>query len=297
MSCCHNYNASSNPKEYAQEVCDALMQTDFEKLREIAQIILKTKQDGKMIFTAGNGGSASTASHIINDLTKGCRIGNREGFRTICLNDSNALVTCLANDFCYEDIYRILLKTLGNPGDVLLVFSGSGNSPNILRVCELAREMGIITIGFGGRDGGKMKALCDVTLLAPTYSMEQLEDLHVIYLHALVCRLREALQEVWDLEIVHYPPAGMPLYEACDRTFREYWESHGGKVVNTPAQAIALATTPEAVADWKTAQAYVVGVSRESETRENMLAMGADCLIPDETNPQRLAKFLRLACE
>ncbi|MDO4583750.1 MAG: SIS domain-containing protein [Planctomycetia bacterium] len=294
MSCCSCYQASSNPKEYAREVCDALMQTDFDKMREIAQIILQTKQNGKMIFTAGNGGSASTASHIINDLTKGCRIGNREGFRTMCLNDSNALVTCLANDFCYEDIYRILLKTLGNPGDVLLVFSGSGNSPNILRVCELAREMGITTIGFGGRDGGKMKELCDVTLLAPTYSMEQLEDLHVIYLHSLVCMLKEQLQNAWDVEMVHYPPAGMPLYAACEATFREYWRSQGGTVVDTPSQAIAFAETPQAVADWKAAQAYIVGVSEDRKMREQMVAMGADCVVPNTSNHQRLAKFLRL---
>ena len=90
-------------------------------------------------------------------LLKGARVCGREGFRAVCLNDSSPIVTCLANDFAYEDVYSIQLRTYAEPGDLLIVFSGSGNSPNIVKGLQTAREMGLTTVGFGGRDGGKMK--------------------------------------------------------------------------------------------------------------------------------------------
>ncbi len=224
------YAGSPNLKTYSKEVCECLMKTDFALLEKIADEIIATKQRGATIFTAGNGGSASTASHMINDLTKGCRIDGREGFKTVCLNDSNALVTCLANDFCYEDIYKILLRGLAKRGDLLIVFSGSGNSQNIVRACQTAKEMGLIVIGFGGRDGGEMKKYCNYCLIAPTQSMQQLEDLHLIYNHALVCHLSERLKTTWDIEKIHYPQNPSPKYAIFDfdgtvSLLREGWQN------------------------------------------------------------------------
>jgi len=178
---------------YAADTAERLMRTDFDTLAEIGERLLKAKAEGRTVFLMGNGGSAATASHVTNDLVKGCRAGDTPGFRAFCLSDSNALVTCLANDFSYEEIYSILLRTYAQAGDVVLAFSGSGNSPNILHALRTAREMGLATVGFGGRDGGRMKTLCDVVLIAPTDSMEMLEDMHLIYFHDLVCALRPGL--------------------------------------------------------------------------------------------------------
>ena len=227
MSCC--YNGSPRPKEYAREVSEALLETDFDMLGAIADEILHSKDSDRVIFTAGNGGSAATASHMINDLMKGCRVGEREGFCSYCLNDPNAVITCLTNDFRYEDVYKILLRTMGHRGDLLIVFSGSGNSPNILSACETAQEMGMTVIGFGGRDGGRMSALCDLCLIAPTYSMEQIEDLHLFYVHSLICTLRERLKNVWDIEVVHYPSGEVPEFAIFDfdgtvSLLREGWQ-------------------------------------------------------------------------
>ncbi|MDD2461125.1 MAG: SIS domain-containing protein [Kiritimatiellia bacterium] len=180
---------------YAADAAAKLMATDFGKLAEIGSLLLRAKAEDRTVFLMGNGGSAATASHVTNDLVKGCRIGDAPGFRAFCLSDSNALVTCLANDFCYAEIYAILLQTYARPGDIVIAFSGSGNSPNILQGLTAARGMGLATIGFGGRDGGQMKALCDLILIAPTDSMELLEDLHLIYFHNLVCAMRPALAE------------------------------------------------------------------------------------------------------
>ena len=182
--------------DYAADAAGRLMRTDFGILGRIGGILLEAKAGGKTVFLMGNGGSAATASHVTNDLVKGCRVGDTPGFRAFCLSDSNALVTCLANDFSYEEVYSVLLRTYAQAGDVVVAFSGSGNSPNILHALATAREMGLVRVGFGGRDGGKMKALCDPMLIAPTDSMELLEDLHLLYCHALVCAMRPALAEM-----------------------------------------------------------------------------------------------------
>ncbi|MDR2850044.1 MAG: SIS domain-containing protein [Verrucomicrobiota bacterium] len=163
------------------------------QINTLAAEIIKCFKAGGKVILMGNGGSAATASHVTNDLVKGCRAGDAPGFRAFCLSDSNALVTCLANDFSYEEIYSVLLRTYARAGDVVIAFSGSGNSPNIIHALKTARDMGLTSVGFGGRDGGKMKPLCDLALIAPTDSMELLEDLHLIYFHDLVCAMRPAL--------------------------------------------------------------------------------------------------------
>jgi len=182
--------------DYAADTAARLLKTDFGKLAEIGELLLKAKAEGRTVFLIGNGGSAATASHVTNDLVKGCRVGDTPGFRAFCLSDSNALVTCLANDFSYEEIYSILLRTYAKKGDLVLAFSGSGNSPNILHALKTAKDMELTTVGFGGRDGGKMKALCSVILIAPTDSMEMLEDMHLIYFHDLVCAMRPGLAKL-----------------------------------------------------------------------------------------------------
>jgi len=195
-------------ESYAADAAKRLMRTDFGTLEKIGECLLKAKAGGRTVFLMGNGGSAATASHVTNDLVKGCRVGDTPGFRAFCLGDSNALVTCLANDFSYEEIYSILLRTYAKTGDVVIAFSGSGNSPNIVHALTTAREMGLTTIGMGGRDGGKMKALCDVILIAPTDSMELLEDMHLVYFHDLMLPgirrtlTEEALPQCVNLNVV-----------------------------------------------------------------------------------------------
>jgi len=183
-------------QNYITDVVQRIVNSDFETLVAIVQRIIRVKAESKTIFTAGNGGSAANASHFCNDLVKGCRMNGQEGIRAICLADSNAIITCLANDFNYEDIFSIQLKTYAQKDDVLVVFSGSGNSPNIISVLKTARETGVYTIGFSGRDGGKMKDLCDLLLIAPTDLMEQIEDMHLLYEHAIICSIKNLLDRI-----------------------------------------------------------------------------------------------------
>lgn len=180
-------------QEYTAQVAECVKKTDCAQMTRIAQIMIEAKKRGTTIFTAGNGGSAATASHICNDLLKGCSVCGNPGFKSACLCDSAAVMTCLANDFDYTQIYSIQLATKGNAGDVLLVYSGSGNSANVLKAVEVAHEKNMTVIGFTGRDGGKLAPMCDEAVIAPTDSMEQIEDLHMMYAHALSAVIQQIL--------------------------------------------------------------------------------------------------------
>jgi len=189
-------DAKTKLRDYVADVAQRVANSDFDALAAIVQRLLQAKSDGKTVYTVGNGGSAATASHTCNDLLKGCRVDDNAGFKAICLSDSNAIVTCLANDFSYEDVFSIQLKTFAEKGDVLIAFSGSGNSPNIISALRAAREIGVDAIGFSGRDGGRMKDLCDLLVIAPSDSMEQIEDMHMIYEHAMACSIKDILSKM-----------------------------------------------------------------------------------------------------
>jgi len=220
---------SDTIKNYLGRLTQALNASDSGLLLDISKKIVGTKKSGARIFTCGNGGSAATASHFCNDLIKGCRIDNRMGFKAMALNDPTPVVTCLANDYGYDEIFKVQLQTHAKAGDLLIAFSGSGNSPNVIKAIETARQMGVFVIGFGGRDGGKMKPLCDVCMVAPTWSMEELEDLHLCYCHAMIACIREELADTWDIEVVNYPKQGGYKYALFDfdgtlSLLREGWQ-------------------------------------------------------------------------
>ena len=216
--------------DYLNDTAETIKKSDMGALSDIANKLLETKRNGGTVFTAGNGGSSATASHMVNDMTKGCRVHGREGFKAICLSDSSTLVTCLANDFSYEEAYMLELKTLGKKGDALVVYSGSGNSPNVVAAAKYANEAGICVIGFLGRDGGKMRDLCDLYIIAPTDSMESLEDAHMAYEHALTVVMVDTLKDMWGMELIRLPQKGRVFKSALfdfDGTLsliREGWQ-------------------------------------------------------------------------
>lgn len=157
--------------------------------REIARIITefeKARDARKRIYAIGNGGSASTASHFVNDMGKGASIGRETRFKTIPLTDNVEWMTALSNDLCYEDVYVEQLKNFAEPGDVLLAISGSGNSENVLRAVRYANEVGCVTIGFTGFEGGKLRELVQHCVVIPSDHMGRIEDMHLILQH-MIC--------------------------------------------------------------------------------------------------------------
>ncbi len=144
------------------------------------------------VFFAGNGGSASTASHFACDLGKGTIRPDCRRFRAISLADNTELITAWANDVSYEGVFAEQLINLMRAGDVLVVISASGNSANIVRTVEVAREGGLCTIGLLGFDGGKLKALVDIPIVVECRDYGQVESIHLT-LHHLICEHLKAV--------------------------------------------------------------------------------------------------------
>jgi D-sedoheptulose 7-phosphate isomerase len=162
-----------------------------EELSRIVEVFARARAEGRTIFFFGNGGSASTGSHMANDIAKSTIVGENPRFRCLSLSDPVPTLLAWANDLSYSEVYAEQLKNLGRPGDVAVGISGSGNSPNILRGLEEARRLGMVTVGLIGRGGGRQKGLCDVSLIVPSDNMQHIEDVHLVVCHLLTSYFRD----------------------------------------------------------------------------------------------------------
>lgn len=177
--------------DYFEELKNLIDAVPQEDLVAIIETLQKARLEEKTIFVCGNGGSASTASHMVCDLGKNTRRPTKNRLRIIGLGDNIPSMTAYANDEGYDRIFAEPLLSLMKAGDILLAISGSGNSPNVLQAVEAAKEMGGFTIGLAGFEGGKLKPMVDQCLVVPSDNMEQIEDLHLIVNHVLTMALRE----------------------------------------------------------------------------------------------------------
>jgi phosphoheptose isomerase len=162
-----------------------------EAIERIVPVLQTAREHDKTIYFFGNGGSASTASHLVCDVGK---LTNRPGhrrYKCLALNDSIPNMTAWANDFDYSQIFSEQLATLGTAGDVAFGISGSGNSPNVLKAIEVAKEKGLRTIGLSGIGGGKLKGMVEVPVVVPSNSMQHTEDVHLLICHVLSSYLRD----------------------------------------------------------------------------------------------------------
>ena len=177
--------------EHFQKYRDLLIQ-GFDVLAKnpdwpiVVQKLEAARKNGAGIFLAGNGGSAANANHLATDLIYGVSVGGRGAFRVHSLSANPSVLSCLANDTGYENIFARQLEALAKPGDWLLIFSGSGNSPNILKALETARRLKVTTLSFLGFDGGKAKGMSDHVIHFPVHDMQAAEDLHMIAGHLLL---------------------------------------------------------------------------------------------------------------
>lgn len=180
-------------KNYIDKQSEVIKKSPHEDIEKFCNMLLDARKEDKMIFFAGNGGSAATASHFTNDMVKGLSPGNPKRFRAFSLVDQVPVITALANDYDYSVIFTEQLKNYAAEGDLLVVISGSGNSPNVVNACEYAKEHEIKTAAFTGRDGGKLKGLCDLPVIAPVDGMEEIEDIHMLWEHCVICTLKEKI--------------------------------------------------------------------------------------------------------
>ena len=172
--------------EYSKRLQEVLASADWSYVNNLAQAILENWRNGGRVFLCGNGGSAGNAIHLANDFLYGVAKKTGGGIKVIALTANTAVITCLANDIGYERIFSEQLAVQAQPGDILIALSGSGNSPNILRVIEQAKLMGVRSYAILGFDGGKCKLLVDYPIHFSVNDMQISEDLQIIVGHMLM---------------------------------------------------------------------------------------------------------------
>jgi len=178
---------------YSTDLIQAINKLDYKTLEIIATKIIEAREKGHAVFLLGNGGSSATPSHSAGDWTKELRI------KTVCLTDNTPSVTAFANDTDYANIFKGQLETFLSEGDIVIGYSGSGNSLNVLNAIEFAKSKGNLTVGitgnYYGKQGGRLAKLADLTVIVSTTSMERIEDLHMIVNHIL----KEYMREILDI--------------------------------------------------------------------------------------------------
>ena len=173
-------------RRYLTDLQDVLTKIDVGEIAAIAEVLHTAYQQQKTILVMGNGGSGATASHMVCDLNKGACFHSDKKFRFISLADCTPMILALGNDMGFESIFVEQLKAYAQPGDVVLGISGSGNSPNVLRAVEYAKNLGCTTLGAVGYDGGKLKPLVDHCFHVKVDDMQFAEDVHMILVHILM---------------------------------------------------------------------------------------------------------------
>jgi len=178
---------------YVSEIKKALNHFEFD--REILDILKNSIKNNQKIFVAGNGGSANTANHYVCDLSKGANPNWAENplrFRALSLSSNWGYISAIANDSSYEEIFKQQLVNLASPSDIGIFISASGNSPNIVRAAEYAKQLEMVVIGITGFDGGKLKKISDYSAHIGKKSYEVCEDIHSMFGHFLACYLKNS---------------------------------------------------------------------------------------------------------
>ena len=181
-------------KEYTEEIrtylekeIEIIHKLDMEQLSQAINVLVAARDRGARIYIMGNGGSAATASHFVCDFNKGIWEGQKEKkFKIQCLSDNVPIMTAIANDIGYEDVFLFQLQENLEKNDLVVAISGSGNSKNVLKAVEYAKTLGCETLGITGYNGGKLKAISDYSMHVPVDDMQITEDIHMIFDHMIM---------------------------------------------------------------------------------------------------------------
>ena len=177
---------------YARTLDSVWRNQDWSDVVLLVETLQRCWRENRQIFLCGNGGSAANAIHLANDLLYGVDKATGHGLRVTALPANAAVLTCLANDIAYEDIFAQQLTVLAQPGDILLAFSGSGNSPNIVKALTRSRELGMTSFAILGFTGGRALNLADHPIYFPAHDMQVSEDLQMMVGHMAMQYLARA---------------------------------------------------------------------------------------------------------
>ena len=163
-------------------------------LIEIVNEVVKSLRNGGKVLIAGNGGSACDCQHIAGELV-GRFLEERKALPAIALSADSAILTCMGNDYGFDSIFARQVEGLGNRGDIFIGISTSGNSKNIIEAVKMAKEKGLITVGLLGRDGGKLKNMCDFNITFPYKETARIQEHHIMTYHLLCEFVEKAMME------------------------------------------------------------------------------------------------------
>jgi D-sedoheptulose 7-phosphate isomerase len=189
---------------YLLEAVRVVSDMPRQAIAELVSLIYQAYRRRSQIFVLGNGGSAATASHLANDLSKATIVPGKPRLRVIALTDNISLITAWANDTSYELVFKEQLENLLESGDVVIGLTASGNSPNVLRAMEFARRHGAVTIGWTGMTGGRLKDTVEYCVHSPTDDVGMIESTHLLLDHLVTNELQQLIQK---------EPASEPLIE------------------------------------------------------------------------------------
>lgn len=173
-------------KSYAATLTKVLAETDWTNVELLATELKKLIESGRSLYICGNGGSAGNAQHLANDFLYGVSPKAKKALRVEALSANSSVLTCLGNDIGYDFIFSHQLDVKAQPGDLLIVLSGSGNSANIVNAIKAAKEHEMYSVGILGFDGGKSKTLVDLAIHFPINDMQISEDTQLIVGHMLM---------------------------------------------------------------------------------------------------------------
>jgi phosphoheptose isomerase len=178
--------------DYSRESAKAAASVDVAELDRAAAILLEAYQRDSQVFTCGNGGSAAIANHLQCDHVKGVGNGTDLSPRVLSLSANVEVLTAIANDHAYDDVFAHQLRALGRPGDVLIAISSSGRSANIVRALTWASEHDVRTIALTGFSGGQARLIADVTIHVDGSNYGIVEDQHQAIMHTLAQYIRQS---------------------------------------------------------------------------------------------------------
>lgn len=171
-------------KDYiALKSCLEAFASELDEVHQTGRLLVDRLKEGHTVFACGNGGSATDSMHLCEELVGRYR-GDRRPLPAVSLNTDSSVLTCIANDFGYEAIFARQIEALGREGDILVGFSTSGNSMNILNAFEVAKSRGVTTVLLSGKDGGTIKKLADHAIIVPSDNTARIQELHTFILHA-----------------------------------------------------------------------------------------------------------------
>ena len=192
--------------DYIKELKKVIDSLDLKRVEEAFEMLMGVYRAGRRVFILGNGGSASTASHMASDLSKGtlARVydDKEKRLQVISLTDNVSLLTAFANDLSYDDIFVQQLRNLIEKGDLLIVLSGSGDSENVIRAVKYSRSRSAKTIGLlGFETGGKLAKLVDCAIIAQSNHYGPIEDTHLIFNHIMTSWFAKAKKKLEGIKV------------------------------------------------------------------------------------------------